>query len=159
MWGSVLAITWTRAVITCRVNCCRRPVSKKSGFDITINRRRLAALQTPPPANSIFTTSTLATCRRRFADVPAGSDVADFRCPMCTSAELYRLPTGSLLVPFKSFAVVGDLDIAHLRKYAVRVEHCFCVLPDQEVDWFPQPLLSQFLNNTHLRKSVTHSTG
>jgi len=39
--------------------------------------------------NSIFTTSTSATCQRRFADVPAGSDVADFRCPMCTSAEHY----------------------------------------------------------------------
>jgi len=41
------------AVISGRVNCCRRPV---------------------------------------FADVPAGSDVADFRCPMCASAELYTLP-------------------------------------------------------------------
>jgi len=25
-WESVLAITWTRAVISCRVNCCCRPV-------------------------------------------------------------------------------------------------------------------------------------
>ena len=36
-----------------------------------------------------LTTSTSAVCRRRFADVPAGSDVADFRCPTCTSAEPY----------------------------------------------------------------------
>jgi len=35
-----------------------------------------------------LSTSTSATCWRRFADVPAGSDVADFWCPMCTSAEL-----------------------------------------------------------------------
>jgi len=55
VWGSVLVITWTRAVISCRVNCCRRPVFKKtSGFNITINRRRLAAAADPPPANSIF---------------------------------------------------------------------------------------------------------
>jgi len=26
VWESVLAITWTRAVISCRVNCCQRPV-------------------------------------------------------------------------------------------------------------------------------------
>jgi len=36
-----------------------------------------------------LTTWTSATCRRRFADVPVGSDVTDFRCPMCTSTELY----------------------------------------------------------------------
>ena len=29
---------------------------------------------------------TLAICRRQFTDVPAGSNVADFRCSMCTSA-------------------------------------------------------------------------
>jgi len=58
--GSVLAITWTHAVLSYRVNCCRRPVfEKKSGFNITINRRRLAVAAAPPPlvagsANSIF---------------------------------------------------------------------------------------------------------
>jgi len=83
------AITWTRAVISCWVNCCRRPVFKKnlvltSLFSAVV----LRPPQIPPPANFIFTTSTSATCRRWFADVPAGSDVADFRCPMCTSAEL-----------------------------------------------------------------------
>jgi len=26
VWESMLAITWTRAVISCRVNCCCRPV-------------------------------------------------------------------------------------------------------------------------------------
>jgi len=92
--GSVLAITWTHAVLSYRVNCCRRPVfEKKSGFNITINRRRLAGAAAPPPlvagsANSIFfTTSTSATCQRRFADVPTRTDVANFRCRMCTSAE------------------------------------------------------------------------
>jgi len=48
-----------------------------------------------------FTTSTSATCRCQFADVPAGSDVADFRCPMCTSAEPYAkyngLPHGAAI--------------------------------------------------------------
>ena len=37
-----------------------------------------------------FTKSISSICRRRFADVPACSDVADFRCLMCTSAELHR---------------------------------------------------------------------
>jgi len=32
-----------------------------------------------------LTILTSAICRRRFADVPAGSDVADSRCPMRTS--------------------------------------------------------------------------
>ena len=36
-------------------------------------------------------TSTSAICLRRFADVPAGSDVTDFRCLMCTSAEPEKL--------------------------------------------------------------------
>jgi len=46
-----------------------------------------------------LTTSTSATCRRRFADDPAGSGVSDFQCPMCTSAEPYCFtePTGDLL--------------------------------------------------------------
>jgi len=34
-----------------------------------------------------FTTSTSVICRRQFADFPADSNVANFRCPMCTSAE------------------------------------------------------------------------
>jgi len=59
--------------------------------------------QIPPPANSIFTTSTSATCRRRFADVPAGSDVADFRCPMCTSAELYSFHSAMRNVDFMAY--------------------------------------------------------
>ena len=89
VWGSVLAITWTRAVISCRVNCCGRPVFKKNLVltsqltAVVCGRRRPRHLRI-----LFFTTSTSATCRRRFADVPAGSDVADFRCPMCTSAEL-----------------------------------------------------------------------
>jgi len=37
-----------------------------------------------------LTTSTSVTCRRQFVDVPAGYDVTDFRCPMCTSAKPYR---------------------------------------------------------------------
>jgi len=49
-----------------------------------------------------FTTSTLVTCWRRFADVPAGSDVADFRCPMCTSAERYFPHITSFSVVAKS---------------------------------------------------------
>jgi len=90
VWGSVLAITWTRAVIGCRINCCQWPVSKKSGFNISIKRRHLAAAADPTTCEFYFTTLTLATCRRRFADIPTGSNVTDFRCPMCTSAELYR---------------------------------------------------------------------
>ena len=31
-----------------------------------------------------LTTSTSAICPHRFADVPAGSDVTNFQCPMCT---------------------------------------------------------------------------
>ena len=38
---------------------------------------------------TVLTTSTSAICQHRFANVPAGSDVADFRCLMCTSAEPY----------------------------------------------------------------------
>jgi len=38
-----------------------------------------------------FTKSISAIRQRRFADVPACSDVSDFCCPMCTSAELYFL--------------------------------------------------------------------
>jgi len=34
--GSVLAITWTRAVISCQVNCCQRRFWKKLDFKITI---------------------------------------------------------------------------------------------------------------------------
>ena len=56
--GSVLAITWTWALISlfsCRVNCCRRPVFKKN----LVLTSQLTAIvlqpsQTPPPANSIF---------------------------------------------------------------------------------------------------------
>jgi len=55
VWGSVLAITWTRAVISCRVNCCRRPVfKKKSGFNITIKRRRLATAADPATCEFYF---------------------------------------------------------------------------------------------------------
>jgi len=61
--------------------CRQRVFKKKSGFKITINRRRLAATAAPPPpvagsANSIF----LQHRHRRLADadVPTGSDVADF---------------------------------------------------------------------------------
>jgi len=52
----------------------------KSGFNIDSRRRRLAAAAAPPPpvagsVNPIFTTSTSATAD---ADVPRGSEVADF---------------------------------------------------------------------------------
>ena len=64
VWESVLAKTWTRAVISCRVNCCRRPVLTSL----------LAAVVLRPPQRRhrllilLFITSTSATCRRRFAD-------------------------------------------------------------------------------------------
>ena len=57
MWGSVLTITWTRAVISCRVNRCWtwRPVFKKN---LVLTSQLTAVLlrlpQTLPPANSIF---------------------------------------------------------------------------------------------------------
>jgi len=48
-------ITWTRAVISCRVNCCRRPVFQKN---LVLTSQLTAVVlrppQTPPPANSIF---------------------------------------------------------------------------------------------------------
>jgi len=50
---------------------------KKSGFNITSHRRRLAAAAPPPPVGLsilFFFTSTSATAD---ADVPTGSDVAD----------------------------------------------------------------------------------
>ena len=63
------AITWTRAVISCRVNCCRRPVM--SGFNITIKRRRLAAAADP------------ATCEFYFYNI----DIGDLLTPIrrCSS--------------------------------------------------------------------------
>jgi len=54
------------AVVSCRVNCCRRPVSKKSGFNITINCRRLAAAADP------------ATCESYFYNI----DIGDLPMPM-----------------------------------------------------------------------------
>ena len=63
----MLAITWTRAVISCRVNCCRWPVSKKSGFNITINRRCLVAAEDP------------ATCEFYFYNI----DIGDLPTPIC----------------------------------------------------------------------------
>jgi len=63
-WASLLAITWTRALITCRAKCYRRPVFTSSF---------VAAILRPPQRRHrlqilFFITSTSATCRRRFAD-------------------------------------------------------------------------------------------
>ena len=44
----------------------------------------------------LFLTTSTSACRRQFADVPAGCDLTDFRCPMCTSAEPYRQPNWHL---------------------------------------------------------------
>jgi len=46
VWESVLAITWTRAVISCLVNCCRRPV--------LTSLLAAAVLRPPGSANLIF---------------------------------------------------------------------------------------------------------
>ena len=55
VWGSMLAITWTREVISCRVNCCRRPVFKKNlVLTSLLTAVVLRPPQTPPRANSIF---------------------------------------------------------------------------------------------------------
>jgi len=55
VWRSVLAITWTQAVISCRVNCCRRPVFKRN---LVLTSLLTAVLlrppQTLPRANFIF---------------------------------------------------------------------------------------------------------
>ena len=80
----MLAITWTRAVISCRVNCCRRPVfKKKSGFNITINRRRLASAADPATCEFYF----LQHRHRRLADADSPmfqqapmSPIFDVRC-------------------------------------------------------------------------------
>jgi len=53
-----------------------------------------------------LTTSTSAICRRLFTDVPAGSDVTDYRCPMCTSAEPYSKGSS------RSYRSVPDDDAA-----------------------------------------------
>jgi len=76
-------ITWARVVISCRVNCCRRPVFKKNlVLTSVLSAVVLRPPQIPPPANSIFTTSTSATCRRGFANVPQApmSPIFDVRC-------------------------------------------------------------------------------
>jgi len=55
VWGSVLEITWTQAVISCRVNCCWRPFFKKNQvLTSLLTSVILRPPQTPLPANSIF---------------------------------------------------------------------------------------------------------
>ena len=55
-WGSVLAITWTRAVISCQINCCQWPVFFLKNLVLTsiLIAVILRLLQTPPSADSIF---------------------------------------------------------------------------------------------------------
>ena len=84
--GSVLAITWTRAVISCRVNCCRRPVSKKNLVLTSQLTAVVCGRRRPRHLRILFLQHR--HWRLADADVPAGSNVVDFRCPMCTSAEL-----------------------------------------------------------------------
>jgi len=80
--GSVLAITWTRAVTSCRVNCCRRPVFKN-----LVLRSILTAVVLRPPQTHHLQILFLQHRHRRLADADSPmfqqalmSPIFDVRC-------------------------------------------------------------------------------
>ena len=100
------ATTWTRAVISCRVNCCRRPVFKKNlVLTSLLSAVVLRPPQIPPPANSIFYNidigdlptpirrcSSRLRCRRfSMSDVYIGRTLMISNLVMCNSPQLPTL--------------------------------------------------------------------
>jgi len=75
-----------------------------------------------------LTTPTSATCRRQFADVPAGSDVTDFRCLMCTYIGRTLLVTSMEVAQYRAWSVIRWVTI---RRYTA---------------WYATSHLSQFIH-------------
>jgi len=104
VWGSVLAITRTRAVISCGVSCCWRPFFKKN---LVLTSQLTAVVlrlpQTPAPANSIC----------------YNIDIGDLPTPIrrCSTRLRCRRFSMSDVYIGRTLVVNGLLDIVYLRIY------------------------------------------